>query len=194
MSLDAIRLPSCSIVVRGSKGSDYKQGAARSRLKPLFTIRKAVPADIPDMMALDRGSPTAAHWTENQYRDLLESDRIAFSACSRPDPSRAPASSGASSKTMLGFVVARSIAPEWEIENIVVAPSAHRAGVATALMKALLDTALKTKSEAVFLEVRESNRTARSFYEAAGFQHTGRRKSYYTGPLEDAILYRLSLP
>jgi ribosomal protein S18 acetylase RimI-like enzyme len=27
-------------------------------------------------------------------------------------------------------------------------------------------------------------------YEQAGFQQTGRRKSYYSNPLEDAVLYR----
>ena len=43
----------------------------------------------------------------------------------------------------------------------------------------------------MFLEVRESNAAARTLYEKAGFEQTGRRHSYYTSPLEDAILYRL---
>ena len=30
---------------------------------------------------------------------------------------------------MLGFIVASPIPPEWELENIVVAPSARRVGV-----------------------------------------------------------------
>ena len=46
----------------------------------------------------------------------------------------------------------------------------------------------------MFLEVRESNIAARKLYEKAGFEPTGRRKSYYTDPLEDALLYRRSLP
>jgi ribosomal-protein-alanine N-acetyltransferase len=45
----------------------------------------------------------------------------------------------------------------------------------------------------VFLEVRESNAAARTLYENAGFEQTGRRRSYYTSPLEDAILYRRTL-
>jgi ribosomal-protein-alanine N-acetyltransferase len=45
----------------------------------------------------------------------------------------------------------------------------------------------------VFLEVRESNAAARCFYEKAGFVQTGRRKSYYTDPAEDAVLYRYDL-
>jgi ribosomal-protein-alanine N-acetyltransferase len=56
-------------------------------------------------------------------------------------------------------------------------------------LEALLDAAHQTKSS-VFLEVRESNAPARALYENAGFKQTGRRPSYYTSPLEDAILYR----
>jgi ribosomal-protein-alanine acetyltransferase len=145
------------------------------------------------MMALDRESLTAAHWSENQYRDLFASNRVVLSASSIPDPSRRLSPSESRPETMLGFIVASPIPPEWELENIVVAPSARRAGVAIALLKALLEIVRKTKSEAVFLEVRESNDGARAFYEAAGFQRTGRRKSYYNGPLEDAILYRIDL-
>jgi len=58
------------------------------------------------------------------------------------------------------------------------------------LLGTLMATARETHSDSVFLEVRESNTVARRLYEKAGFQETGRRKSYYTNPTEDAILYR----
>ena len=92
---------------------------------------------------------------------------------------------------MLGFLVALHVAPEWELENIVVDPSARRRGVGKQLMDALLSAAHQTNCEAVFLEVRESNAAARTLYEKAGFEQTGRRKSYYNNPEEDAIMYRL---
>jgi ribosomal-protein-alanine N-acetyltransferase len=60
-------------------------------------------------------------------------------------------------------------------------------------MDALLSAARETNSDSVFLEVRESNVAARSLYEKAGFEQEGRRKSYYTNPMEDAVLYRLIL-
>jgi len=93
-------------------------------------------------------------------------------------------------ENLLGFIVALQIAPEWELENIVVSPAALRKGIGKRLLQALLDAARKTNSQAVFLEVRESNQGARSFYEKSGFAQTGRRKSYYSNPLEDAVLYR----
>jgi ribosomal-protein-alanine N-acetyltransferase len=45
-------------------------------------------------------------------------------------------------------------------------------------------------AESVFLEVRESNRAARFLYEKWSFVESGRRKQYYQGPQEDAIVYR----
>jgi ribosomal-protein-alanine N-acetyltransferase len=80
------------------------------------------------------------------------------------------------------------------LENLLVSPAERRHGVANQLLQALLSRAAQTNSEAVFLEVRESNSPARLLYEKSGFQQTGRRKSYYSDPLEDAILYRFTIP
>jgi ribosomal-protein-alanine N-acetyltransferase len=91
--------------------------------------------------------------------------------------------------TRLGFLVARHVASEWELENIVVAASARRMGVGRRLLEALVAWAIQTKSESVLLEVRESNVAARRLYERLEFQEAGRRKWYYGNPSEDAILY-----
>jgi [ribosomal protein S18]-alanine N-acetyltransferase len=138
------------------------------------------------MIDVERASASAAHWTEQQYSQLFEPAGIG--------PERLvlvvqEARDGALS----GFLVARCVAHEWELENIVTAPQARRKGLGKRLLVALLEHARETKCEAVFLEVRESNIAARRLYEQAGFQQTGRRKSYYANPLEDAVLYRRSL-
>ncbi len=98
-----------------------------------------------------------------------------------------------SSCDILGFLVARHLAPEWELENLVVAPAARRQGLGQRLVHALLAMAAETNSQSVFLEVRESNAAARSLYEKTNFAQTGRRKAYYKDPAEDALLYRFSL-
>jgi len=159
-------------------------------------VRPANSADIPLMIELERACPTAAHWSEGQYQQAVgpRSD----------DPQRlalvAEASSGVrvvdenpdSSPCIVGFLVARHLASEWELENIVVAPTVRRKGLGRQLVDALLAAARKTDSESVFLEVRESNAAARKLYEVAGFRLTGRRTSYYANPAEDGILYRRS--
>jgi ribosomal-protein-alanine N-acetyltransferase len=146
------------------------------------TIRPATLADIPSMMHLDRQSPTAAHWTDVQYRQALQSE----------GPARLLLV-GESSSDILGFLVARHLPPEWELENIAVAPTARRKGLGKRLLGALLSAARESSSSAVFLEVRESNAAARTLYEKAGFKPAGRRKSYYANPVEDAVVYRLTL-
>lgn len=169
-------------------------GARTPRYSPIQSpkiyvkIRKATDEDIPFMIELERASVTSAHWTETQYHHLLRPERLVLLA-SRED---APADSN-SRAPIFGFAVALHVGPEWELENIVVAAAAQRKGVGKGLLEALFDAARKTNSEAVFLEVRESNHGARELYEESGFTQSGRRKSYYSNPLEDAILYRLAL-
>jgi [ribosomal protein S18]-alanine N-acetyltransferase len=152
-------------------------------------IRPATLADVPSMIRLDRQSATAGHWTEDQYRQALESvgaSRLLF-VIDEPSLSEAPTG-------VLAFLIAQHIHPEWELENIVVAATARRKGLGKRLLQSLLSIARESNSDSVFLEVRESNTAARTLYEQVGFAQTGRRTSYYTNPQEDAVLYRKSLP
>ena len=148
-------------------------------------IRPATAADIPHIMNLEQASPTAGHWTEQQYQQLFGS--------SSDGPQRLVlvVETGG---VILGFLIAQHVAPEWELENIVVAEAGRRKGLGKQLLDALLARARETNSDAVFLEVRKSNASARALYESAGFEESGRRKSYYGASQEDAILYRRSLP
>jgi [ribosomal protein S18]-alanine N-acetyltransferase len=161
-------------------------------------IRLATSADVPAMMALDRACITAAHWTEEQYLDAFDRggiERLALVAEALPSTASDEAKAEANAieaRGLQGFLVARHVAAEWELENIVVAPSARRRGLGQQLLDALLAAARETSSCAVSLEVRESNTAARKFYERAGFAQTGRRKSYYANPAEDAVVYRAS--
>ncbi len=147
-------------------------------------------------MHLERRCAAAAHWTEQQYRQTFDSggaERLVLIAETLSDSVPGRATIPGSGSNILGFVVARHLAPEWELENIVVAPPARRQGLGKQLLQALLATARETNSKSVFLEVRESNAAARSLYEKTGFEQTGSRKAYYKDPAEDAVLYRLSL-
>jgi ribosomal-protein-alanine N-acetyltransferase len=161
-------------------------------------IRHAVLADVPSMIAIERASSTAAHWSEQQYLELFQptharSERLVLVA---DLPSLDPASPDLHQDAVpavAAFLVARHIAAEWELENIVVAPTTRRKGLGLKLLEALLIAAKQSQSEALFLEVRESNTAARTLYERFGFYLAGRRKSYYANPLEDALQYRRDL-
>ena len=147
-----------------------------------MNIRPASPADIPAMMRLVNHSATAAHWSREQYDQVFGDDppwRVALVI--------------EEAVGMQGFLVARQVAAEWEIENIAIAGAARRRGLGTRLLGQFLDQARSEGATAVFLEVRESNQPARSLYEKWAFTENGRRPRYYTQPEEDAIVYRLSL-
>lgn len=146
-------------------------------------IRAATPADVDAIIALERGSPTAAHWSHVQYDAILNAPHAAERLVLLFE-----AGNG-----VLGFVVAHTAAEEWELENIVVAESSRRRGLGGQLVQALLDAARQQHARAIFLEVRETNASARALYRACGFQETGRRPNYYSCPTEDAILYTLAV-
>jgi ribosomal-protein-alanine N-acetyltransferase len=140
-------------------------------------VRAALSADLPVLLALDRAAPTAAHWTEAQYRRFLTEDTGHVTLVIEED-------------YVQGFIVGRDLGLEWEIENIVVAETARRRGVGERLVGELLALARNRGVQAVFLEVRESNGRARALYSKLGFIESGRRKSYYGSPEEDALLYK----
>jgi len=138
------------------------------------------------MIRLERQCPTTAHWTEQQYADL-------FAASAESLVRLALVGEEEGNSALAGFLVARYLPPEWELENIVVAPTVRRTGIGRQLMDTLVLQARQTNGTAIFLEVRASNSAARRLYEKLGFMETGRRKAYYTNPSEDAVLYSKTL-
>jgi len=142
-------------------------------------------SDVAEIIRLEHESPTAAHWTDQHYESFfagtsLSAPRLILVAVEQDGP-------------VAGFLVARNVFPEWELENIVVAPDARGKGVGASLLTALLARVASGGGGTVFLEVRESNTTARCLYEKVGFEPTGRRIGYYSSPPEDAVLYSKTL-
>ncbi len=66
-------------------------------------------------------------------------------------------------------------------------------GIGAALMAALLDLARNQRAQRLDLEVRASNETAIRLYDRLGLRETGRRRSYYRAPEEDAVLMGINL-
>ena len=133
-------------------------------------------------MSFAAHAATAANWSQKQY--------VAVFSAAEHHLSLVVEDHG----QVVGFVVARMLQGEWEIENIAVAGAARRRGLATRLMGELMERARATGAGQVFLEVRESNHAARSLYEKWAFEPAGRRKAYYQKPVEDALIYRFIFP
>jgi ribosomal-protein-alanine N-acetyltransferase len=139
-------------------------------------IRSAALNDVPAILAVEQQARGAAHWTPEQYKELVGSGVVLVAEeAGRP----------------CGFICAKAVAGEWEIENVVVAAEFLRRGIANELLRELMQRAEIEAASAILLEVRESNLPARRLYEEHGFREVGRRRVYYSAPMEDAILYAL---
>ena len=148
-------------------------------MKAPVTVRRARRGDIPAIHAIAEQNPSSAHWPESEYVQALENiaaRRVVLVAETGGE--------------VVGFVVARMVEHEWELENIAVTLGRQRKGIGQVLMHVLIDVAKHSEAQVVFLEVRDSNSSARVLYERCGFQQNGSRPGYYSDPPEDAILYR----
>ena len=87
-----------------------------------------------------------------------------------------------------GLVVFRTMADEAEILNLAVASTSRRRGIGSRLMEDALAACKTAGVKRIFLEVRESNDAARKFYLRMGLTEVGRRRDYYSHPIEDALV------
>jgi ribosomal-protein-alanine N-acetyltransferase len=95
--------------------------------------------------------------------------------------------------TLQGYVCFWLFAGEIQLVNIAVHPKARGQGLGNYLLTKVLEFAASRSTQAIWLEVRLSNRTARSLYEKFGFAEVGRRRKYYTDNNEDAVVMSLNL-
>jgi [ribosomal protein S18]-alanine N-acetyltransferase len=153
------------------------------------------------MMKLENESVSAAHWSREQYESLFlaayhsggshqaRSEAFAWVVENEPvDKEKGPGEK----RDLLAFLVAHRVDAEWELENMAVALAVRGRGIGTLLVRELIGQARAPGSSKIFLEVRGSNQSARGLYQKVGFKEAGVRKSYYSDPREDAILYHLS--
>jgi ribosomal-protein-alanine N-acetyltransferase len=87
---------------------------------------------------------------------------------------------------LAGYLVCSRYADVWHLMNIAVDPASVRRGIASALMRSLLETAGPDQSYT--LEVRPSNPAAIALYERFGFVPAGTRPRYYADTGEDALV------
>lgn len=77
---------------------------------------------------------------------------------------------------------------ELHLNSLAVLDTARRRGLARRLLAVVFAEAVAAGARSATLEVRESNTAARGLYEGLGFQVEARRRNYYQGPREDALV------
>jgi ribosomal-protein-alanine N-acetyltransferase len=144
-----------------------------------YRIRSAVPADAAPLVAIERRC-FSDPWSESGFREALDSP-WSFGFVAHTDT------------RIAGYVIGREVAGAGEVLNLAVAPDFRRRGVGRALLRTTIAFLNKRRVDEVFLEVRESNRSAQALYLSAGFRPVGQRAGYYRNPKEDALVLWLPL-
>lgn len=89
---------------------------------------------------------------------------------------------------IIGYCIVYFVLDEGEIARIAVHPKMQHQGVGRGLLDYTCEIGAKKGIRCLMLDVRESNKTARKFYEQYGFKKDGVRKNFYEKPTENAIL------
>lgn len=93
---------------------------------------------------------------------------------------------------IIGFAGAKFIVDEADIMNIAVKTSYRKQGIASLLLKKLIDICKNNNINSINLEVNEENFPAINLYKKYEFLEIGRRKNYYDGKF-DAILMKKNI-
>jgi ribosomal-protein-alanine N-acetyltransferase len=137
------------------------------------TIRAMLPSDVPALSSILLESPGASSWPDDSLLDSLK-----FGTGWVADLEN----------RVVGFLIGKGVADEFEILNLAVAQACRRRGIATELLKTMAAWSITAGTKQVYLEVRASNEAAMALYVQNGFKPCGRRVRYYQYPVEDAIV------
>lgn len=138
--------------------------------------RLATPADLDAVLDIEAASfnnPTTRDWYE---RELSRPEVCFIYVLRTPE---AP---------VAAFCAFWRVADQVHINNLAVRPELRGRGLGLKLLAAIVDEAQRLGAGSLTLEVRESNVPAQRLYARAGFRREGVRRSYYTQPVEDALI------
>jgi ribosomal-protein-alanine N-acetyltransferase len=152
-----------------------------------LALEAATLADLPALVRLEARCHTHP-WSDRGLEDALapvagEGGVLVLRAPWTPDDD---------TRGIRAYCAFQVVAGEAHIHNLAVPPEMRRNGLGKRLLAFALQAARRRGARAVHLEVRAGNAPARALYRAMGFEEVGRRRSYYSSPVEDAILLSLA--
>ena len=158
-------------------GSDARPAAADALTRAV--VREAVADDLPRLVEIERAS-FSDPWSATAFRSALREERVQLLVATLEN-------------VVAGYAVWWCVAGEVELANLAVAPDVRNRGIGGVLLDAAIERGRAEGCEWMHLEVRESNLAGRALYSSRGFSIVGRRRRYYSHPVEDALLLRAHL-
>ncbi|MCB9643841.1 MAG: ribosomal protein S18-alanine N-acetyltransferase [Myxococcales bacterium] len=151
----------------------------------VLSLRQAKISDLPTICAIER----LAHkhpWTLKALEPEFSHPWSRFRLAILRDPL-------GGDEEAVGYCLSWLLPGELHILNVAVLPDYRRLGIARKMMEDALRLARQADAAQIFLEVRISNEAAIALYRSFGFEQVGLRKKYYEKPVEDALVFVLSL-
>jgi ribosomal-protein-alanine N-acetyltransferase len=145
-------------------------------MKGVIVERLVSSDDLDEVLAVERASfhnPTTREWYESE----LQRPDVCYVFVIRTEQAR-----------VAGFCAFWRVADQIHINNLAIRPELRSRGLGRFLLQGVLEEAERLGAIHATLEVRRSNAAARRLYERAGFHVSGVRASYYTHPIEDALI------
>ncbi|MBS1870726.1 MAG: ribosomal protein S18-alanine N-acetyltransferase [Actinobacteria bacterium] len=142
---------------------------------PTLEIRRLTYSDLPQVVAVERRAfPTP--WSLAMFvLELSKPSGVCLAAVA--------------DETVVGHLICSRYDTVWHLMNIAVDPDLRRRGIASALLRALLERIDDGSGSAqLTLEVRPTNEAAIALYERFGFRSAGTRPRYYQDNGEDALI------
>jgi len=144
-----------------------------------ISIRPMLEADLDGILEIE-GRAYPYPWSRGVFKDCLRSGYSCWVADL--------------DKSIRGYGVLSVAAGESHILNVCIDPDCQGGGFGRAMMHHLMERAEDFHAEAIYLEVRPSNKSAYQLYTSLGFNEVGHRKDYYPDPSgrEDALIMAYS--
>lgn len=134
-----------------------------------------------------------AERTEKQVSEIAEIERRCFSTpwtenqIKSSDNSTVFFLARVEDKTV-GYGGMYTVLDEGYVTNIGVLPEYRKSGIGTKIVNKLIDFSIEKQLSFISLEVRVSNVVAINLYKKLGFEEQGKRKNFYSNPVEDALI------
>ncbi|WP_314452213.1 ribosomal protein S18-alanine N-acetyltransferase [uncultured Microbacterium sp.] len=147
-----------------------------------MATRTATVSDLDAIMALENASFPTDAWSAAMMREELASPHGWYVVVEEAG-------------RLVGYAGLRAVrgARDADVQTITISEAARGRGRGRALLRALLDEAVRRGVHDVFLEVRDDNPVAQKLYLSDGFAEVGRRPRYYQPDDVDAIVMQLDL-
>ena len=136
-------------------------------------------ADIDAVVALER-TIFSDPWSEKSIRETYKEERALILVAEQHDD-------------IVGYCILYHVMDEGEIARIGVKKELQGQGIGQGLLQFVRAFCEERKIGRLLLDVRESNASARRFYEKYGFSIDGVRKDFYEQPKEHAILMSMTI-